>query len=222
MLKKNTLAISLWIIVVTLGLMLPAFQCKAASYRPDTSIRILSQYPDGSNSAPAQTQVWKIVPETLADGAMLLQFFLASAGSETAVCELEFSGAGRDGEVRWRGIGKETEKTCQNNFLLVPGFPAPCDVLPVNNPGDGYVYQDRNEAGGSVFIRKYQVTLQSVTPSEARANGWLDENTPDFSGLVMVTAVDQRGETAVRQLWPINGSWWIYEETPQRRSRRIY
>ena len=222
MLIKNNLPYTLLLIIVTLGLMLPATKCPAAAYRPDTSITIISQYPADTASSPAQTQVWKIVPETLPGGSVRLDFSLETSGTLTAVCELELSGTGRNGGIRWRGIGKDIEKVSDNGFLLMPGFPAPCDVLPVNDPGEGYVYQDRNEAGGSVFIRKYQVTVRSVGLPEATANGWLDENTPDFSGLVMVTAVDQRGETAVRQLWPVDGSWWIYEETPQRHSRRVF
>jgi hypothetical protein len=34
----------------------------------------------------------------------------------------------------------------------------------------------------------------------------------------MVTVTDEKGRLVVRQLWPAGGAWWIYEETPLRRS----
>jgi hypothetical protein len=34
----------------------------------------------------------------------------------------------------------------------------------------------------------------------------------------MVTVTDEKGRLVVRQLWPAAGAWWLYEETPLRRS----
>jgi hypothetical protein len=34
----------------------------------------------------------------------------------------------------------------------------------------------------------------------------------------MVAVSDEKGRPVVKQLWPAGGSWWLYEETPLRRS----
>ena len=45
---------------------------------------------------------------------------------------------------------------------------------------------------------------------------------PDPPGPIMVTVTDEKGRLAVRQLWPADGAWWLYEETPLRRSWLIH
>jgi hypothetical protein len=52
--------------------------------------------------------------------------------------------------------------------------------------------------------------------------GWIKGEAPGTSDLIMVTVTDVKGQRVVRQLWPSDGSWWLYEETPVRRSWLIY
>jgi hypothetical protein len=120
-------------------------------------------------------------------------------------------------------MGKSGEKRSRTGLLLAPGFPAPCDVLPVG-PGvdSGAAYEERSEAGGRVFSRTYRVFFHSFTVGEAKANGWIREEAPGIPGLMMITVTGEKGRPVVKQLWPAEGSWWLYEETPVRRSWLIH
>lgn len=199
-----------------------ASECLAFFYRPAEAVCILSEYAAFNDSAPPRTQVWKVVPEQLPEGAMRLRFFPEAAAEKDPVCELELPPFGSAGEIWWKGIGRSGEKRSKTGLLLAPGFPAPCDVLPVGEKDEGRVYQEKSEAGGSVFIRRYLVSTEVFTVAEATARGWIKGEESGISELIMVTAADETGRLAVRQLWPADGSWWLYEETPLRRSWLIH
>ena len=208
--------------MAVLGLLTLASECRAFFYRPAEAVCILSEYAAFSDSAPPHTQVWKVLPELTPDGAVRLRFFPEAVAERDAVCELYLAPFGSSGEIIWKGIGKSAEKRSTTGLLLAPGFPAPCDVLPVGEKDEGRVYQEKTQAGGSVFIRRYLVSTEVFTVTEAKARGWIKGEESGISGLIMVTVTDEKGRLAVRQLWPADGSWWLYEETPLRRSWLIH
>ncbi len=220
MINKNKVFTFLSILMAFIGLLAGAIECPAAFYRPDGTIQILSEYSGIDAPNPSGTRHWTVIPVTTTDGKVTMGFYLKDASPQQAICQLTFAATGSD-RIQWQGIENISPKISDDGFLLVPGFPAPCDVLPVGDISEQGLYQDRNEAGGSVFVKSYQVTTRPVTPAEAVDSGWINDTMPDVGALVMVTATDKRGETVVRQLWPVNGAWWIYEETPIRRSWRI-
>jgi len=218
--KKNRLIRRGAICIAAIALAALAGECPASPYRPAAAVSILSEYPGCEARARHRTQVWKVVPEGAPDGATLLRFFLEASSEAAAVCELRLPPPGSAGEIRWEGMGRSGQKKSGTGLLLAPGFPAPCDVLPVG-PGEGggsREYGERIEAGGRVFSRKYRVSFHPVTVGEARAMGWIRAEEPDSAGLIMVTATDEKARPVVKQLWPADGSWWLYEETPLRRS----
>jgi hypothetical protein len=218
--KINVIQTSL--VFMALLALLVASECLGFFYRPAAAVSILSEYAAFNDSAPPHTQVWKVVPELTPDGAATLQFFPEAAAETAAVCELYLSPFDSAKDISWKGIGKSGEKRSDTGLLLVPGFPAPCDVLPVGERDEGRVYQEKSEAGGSVFTRRYLVSSAAFCVAEAKARGWIREEAPGISGLIMVTVTDEKGRLAVRQLWPADGSWWLYEETPLRRSWLIH
>ena len=114
--------------------------------------------------------------------------------------------------------GKTGQKKSGAGILLVPGFPAPCDVLPVGAQDSGTLYEEKAEAGGRVFSQRYRVSSAAVNIGEAKTMGWIRAEDPGRAGLVMVSVSDEQGRPVVKQLWPADGSWWLYEETPVRRS----
>ncbi len=115
-------------------------------------------------------------------------------------------------------MGKTGQKKSDTGLLLVPGFPAPCDVLPIGRQDSGRTYEERSEAGGRVFSRTYRISFAAFAVDEAKARGWIRAEDPGKAGLIMVALTDDRGRPVVMQLWPADGSWWLYEETPLRRS----
>jgi hypothetical protein len=66
------------------------------------------------------------------------------------------------------------------------------------------------------------VTFDTVSVTEARSMGWIKAANPGQAGLIMVAVTDGKGRPVVKQLWPADGSWWIYEETSLRRSWLIH
>jgi hypothetical protein len=216
---KNRVIPSGAVLLALIGLLMLADECRAFPYRPVAAVSLLSEYPASKDSAPPHTQVWKVVPEVGPDGASILRFFLEASAEAVPVCELRLPSPGAAGEIRWEGMG---QKKSGADILLLPGFPAPCDVLPVGR-GDGVrEYEERIEAGGRVFSKIYRVSFAAFGVAEAKAAGWIRMEAPGNAGLIMVTVTDEKGRPVVKQLWPADGSWWLYEETPLRRSWFIH
>ncbi|MEW6077226.1 MAG: hypothetical protein AB1724_05415 [Thermodesulfobacteriota bacterium] len=218
MINHNSLPRSGFVFLLSVILTMIAIECPADFYRTGTAASIASEYTAMNDASPPQTQVWKVMPESAADGSMSLGFFMEAVAGAQAVCEVILPPSGADGLIRWRGP-QNAEKTSDTGLLLCPGFPAPCDIIPIDARDDGRMYQEIIRAGDSAFTRTYTISSETVSIDEARTNGWIRAGSPNVAGdLVMVRVNDDRGRLAVRQLWPANGSWWIYEETPQRRS----
>ncbi|MBN2437445.1 MAG: hypothetical protein JXL20_02475 [Deltaproteobacteria bacterium] len=207
-----------FILMAMFGLLTLASDCRAFFYRPAAALSILSEYASLNGSAPPHTQVWKIVPEAGPDGAATLRFFQEAAAGSDAVCVLILPPSGSVGEIIRKEIGKSGEKRSVTGLLLAPGFPVPCDVLPLGEKESGRVYMEKVEAGGRVFSRSYRVAFDGFRIGEAKAMGWIRGGEPGAAELIMVTVTDEKGRLSVRQLWPAGGSWWLYEETPLRRS----
>jgi len=210
------------ILLAVIGLLALAGECGAFPYRPPAALSIVSEYVVLKGSSPSHTQVWKVVPEAGSDGASILRFFQEASEKAVSLCELSLPTPGTAGEILWAGMGRSAQKKSGAGILIVPGFPAPCDVLPVGQGDSGAVYEERSEAGGRVFSKSYHVAFKTFSVSQAKALGWIRVEDPGITGLVMVTVTDGKERPVVKQLWPADASWWLYEETPLRRSWLIY
>jgi len=199
-----------------IALLMLADDCRAFPYRPSETLNLLSEYHD---SVPPHSRVWKVVPESGSSGASILRFFTSISAETGAACELRLPSPGSAGDIQWEG--KSGQKKIVSGILLLPGFPAPCDILPIGLGGGG-VYEEKSEAGGRVFSRSYRVTFDAVSFAEAKSMGWVKVENPGQAGLIMVAVTDGKGRPVVKQLWPADGSWWIYEETSLRRSWLIH
>jgi hypothetical protein len=212
------------ILPAVIGLLILALagECWAFPYRPAAALSIVSEYAALNNAAPPHTQVWKVVSEAEPGGASIVRFSLEASAAAGPLCEVALPAPGAAGEIRWEVMGKNGQKKSGVDILLVPGFPAPCDVLPVGQGANGGVYAERTEAGGRVFSKSYRVSYAAFSVGEAKAMGWIRVEDPGKTGLIMVTVTDEKGRLVVKQLWPADASWWLYEETPLRRSWLIY
>jgi hypothetical protein len=210
------------IVLAAIVMMIFAGECPAFPYRPAAAVSIQSEYSAFKSSARPNTQVWRVVPETGPAGATILRFFLEATAEATALCEIRLPAPGAPGEIQWSGAAKTGQKKTGRGILLLPGFPAPCDVLPVGTKDSSAVYTEKTEAGGRVFSKTYRVAVEAVSDDAAKAMGYLRAEVPGRAGLVMVSVIDEAGRPVVKQLWPADGAWWLYEETPVRRSWLIY
>ena len=184
----------------------------------ESEIRVRSEY-RGSGSIPGRSEIWEIRSVRISEGKRVISFY--SETSEDPLCSLVISSSGGVNTVAWQGKNG-LRKNGTEGFLMVPGYPAPCDRVPVFAEDDVRIFEEKTEAGGRTFISRYQVSSKAVSPGEARANNWVrDEFSASLDLLRMVTVADRQGQLVVRQLWPMNAQWWIYEETPDRQSRVI-
>lgn len=220
--RKNKVMHSGAALLAVIGLLMLAGECRAFPYRPAAALSILSEYAAFKDSAPPKTQVWKVVPQVGSDGASILRFFLEASAEAVTVCELSLPSPGAAGDIQWKGMGQSGQKKSGAGILLLPGFPAPCDVLPVGRGDRAGAYEERIEAGGRVFAKSYRVSFAAFSVADAKAMSWIRVEDPGKAGLIMVTVTAENGRPVVKQLWPADGSWWLYEETPLRRSWLIH
>ncbi|MCP4113688.1 MAG: hypothetical protein GY749_50540 [Desulfobacteraceae bacterium] len=195
----------------------------AFSFPPDNGFKIVSEsISPGISSAAASSRTWEVIPAVSSDGSRVLKFLTdkASRVSEP-FCTLKINMS--SGKVEYRETGKRRKKTGTKNLLIMSGYPAPCDILPVSQEESEKTYEEKYEAGGRVFVRKYKVKSENVSLEHAVKNGWIRKDSSiKPAGLRMITVTNRQGRLEVKQLWPAEGTWWIYEETPYRRSWLVY
>ena len=144
-------------------------------------------------------------------------------GSEDPVVLLEYDQGGRLQRVEKR-IGWGDKKLRVIEIALAPivlseGFPVPYDNLA---PHDDTITEAviRKQAGGVTFSYKVTREIRDISLDEAMAENMVDEQMPGNltgKGLRLITV--RKGDSLlVRQLWPGGALWWVYEETPLRRS----
>jgi hypothetical protein len=214
--RINKVIRSSGILMAAIAMLMLTDDCRAFPYRPSETLNLFSEYHD---SVPPHSRMWKVVPESGSSGASILRFFTDISAETAAVCELRLPSPGSLGDIYWEA--KSGQKKIVSGILLLPGFPAPCDVLPISLR-ESKVYEEKSEAGGRVFSRSYRVTFEAVSVAEARSMGWVKVENTGQAGLIMVAVTDGKGRPVVKQLWPADGSWWIYEETSLRRSWLIH
>jgi hypothetical protein len=205
-------------LLVAMGLLLHVTGLGAFPYLSESRIRIVSEYSPSDGSVHVHSQAWEVVQEVAIDGRYVLKFYSAASGSAVPLCELKIPSHGDVDEIEWLWPEREQKKISANGLLIVQGFPAPCDILPIDQNEPDKIYEDRIQAGGRIFLKRYRVFRRGVNLEEAKENGWLRKAIHEPADLQMITVVDERNHLVVKQLWPTNGSWWIYEESPYRRS----
>jgi hypothetical protein len=194
-----------------------AFRVSAAEpYHVSAEIRILSEYAAEKAPLPPSTEIWRVGLMQKTDHAWGLSFFLDEGASGSAICKVTLSPGTVGRNIEFQAPGME-EGTFED-IMILSNFPAPCDVLPVKTNAEDRVYTQRRSAGGARFMTQYRIVRKEVAPEEAMKKGWIKEELPIQAPLTMISVVDDRGRVVVKQLWPRNGEWWLYEENDYRRS----
>jgi hypothetical protein len=107
-------------------------------------------------------------------------------------------------------------------FFLSDGFPLPYDDLNIeDNSITEAVY--KKQAGGVSFAFKLNRKMITVSASDAAKANMID---PGFQGIyegapLTFVTVTENTRLKVKQLWRPGERWWIYEETPFRKSWRL-
>lgn len=214
----------------------------AFPYHPDPHVTIETEYAAAASFQATGPKTWQ-VRASREQGAIILNVY--SAGTETPFCTLTIPEAGAPGRIVLTEPRGRLERSSDNGLFIQPGYPAPVNILPLHQPEPEKFYDEKRTAGGRVFVRRYRVLVEPVSWETALKNGWIKEASdpnsrdkqaarspapsgdkypesfPDTRTLRMVTVEDDTRTMVVRQLWREGDSWWTYEETLFKHSRRV-
>ena len=80
------------------------------------------------SSSETRSRNWNVVMETSSEDSVNLKFF--PEGSDNVLCEIYKNGDDIQFTSRIRNM------TSSNGLLVLPAFPAPCDILPLHEEKD--------------------------------------------------------------------------------------
>ena len=144
-------------------------------------------------------------------------------GSEAPVVLLEYDQSGPLQRVeKWIGLGDKKIRVIESRLspiVLSEGFPVPYDDLA---PHDDTIKEAviKKQAGGVTFSYKAARETRDISVNEAMTENIIDEQMAGkLTGKALRLVIVRKGDALlVRQLWPEGALWWVYEETPIRKS----
>ena len=207
-----------FIIIFALLLISIAWENLFSSEIVSGEFTVLSQYESTETKQSPRLKRWTIFIDEAETGSKTLAFYPYRPRAVKPFCTIALDAARPDGSIVWHGNTKSRTKTTSNGVMVLPGYPIPCDIIPPNRGTEDFSFYDRVTAADRVFVKQYHLSYRMVHQDEAMKEGWIKESAPPSSSLEMRTVVDDEGNLIVRQLWPESGLWWVYEETPYRRS----
>lgn len=205
--------------ITVLFFLLYSFPLQAEPYRPLQSLLIETELQStGNGSAQDQTIKYRVDLDTTTPKAQLLNFYAADS-REQILCRFTFH---EDGSTTWQKTTNSLPQDIQQPILVNPGFPLPVDILPVATQSElEQVYEVQTSSGGRTFKNSYTVTITEVDFDVVLEKGWLRVmRTPDTE-FRLFTVSNAQEKILAKQLWPVGGDWWLYEESPFRKSWRI-
>jgi hypothetical protein len=192
------------------------------AYFPNGNIEIETINFDDDGNTILNRQAWMIKSYPTEDSSIRLEFLPIGIDIPTAICEIVIKKEALRKTIIWQGKEGQNELYGENGFLPVLGYPVPCDVLPVYQTEPEKEYLLYKKVGGTTFAERYIVKKEDTDPGSSIKNGWIkNEDDADSMDLMTITVYDNDKNLVVMQLWKKNSAWWLYEETPYRRSWRI-
>jgi hypothetical protein len=179
------------------------------AYHPLEPLHILSKYRTSGSSGPSQTLNWIVSTEDLPT-YRTLDFFLP--GGQKPLCTLMLSLEKHPLKIEWQALGERKQRVFET-LMVLPDFPAPCDILPSVSGENTQTFKTRREAGGRWFVTTYRVVRQEVDLQEVLRQGWVHAGVKIQGPFYFLKVLDSSGDMVLRQLWEYNGNWWLYEES---------
>lgn len=216
-----------WFLLPLLLSASPASGVTAMPYQPDRQVTIETEYAAASPSPSMPPRTWRI-RATPGKGEVILAAY--PAGTDIPFCTITLPDAGAPGRIVLSEPRGRQERSSDNGLFVLPGHPAPVNILPVEQAEAEKFYDEKRTAGGRVFVKRYRVFQEAVSEETALQKGWIPKDAgtgiagqsrPETRPLRVVTVEDDSRTPVVRQVWREGDSWWIYEETPFKRSRRV-
>lgn len=192
---------------------------------PDTApggeFLIRSQYRMNPDAAWRKETVWRFAVK---DASIAV----TAEGATEATATLTYGDDGRLKEVvtalpggheKQFGGGLRSE---DGSIFLSDGFPVPFDDLYPENVMEGDITLKKS-AGGMRFSEKMRKKRVEMDERKALALGMVAPEMADGikEKTLQMIVLEKNGVPLVSQLWCKDDSWWIFEETPLRKSWRI-
>ena len=222
---KNTNIIirSCFIFFAALAICQIGIDCSASEFfYPDGNVEIETLYFKNDGETITNKQIWQVIVKSEGDNTVILEFIQSGGDLSTSLCEVIIEKEDGERRIVWKSNDGKKELHGNNGFLPVGGYPVPCDMLPVYQKEPEKEYVLYKKVAGATFAERYTVKIENVDAKTAQNNGWIksDGNT-DSLDFMTVSAYNSDKKPVVKQLWEKNSDWWLYEETPYRRSWRI-
>ncbi len=212
---------------ILIFLMFSCLTCKVeagGAYCPDHPIFIESELGSRDDSQRGETASWIVKASSFSDkGGCELSFYLADISKASPICRiiLDKDDGRRIAKIEFYKGDMEKPRLFQE-IMVLPGFPAPCSILPISEASEGRFFTQKDMAGNAVFVHTYEISHNEVSLDQAVRQGWIrcdvDSTTPS---LELVEVRDRDGRLILRQLWTHDDDWWLYEERFGRRSWRV-
>jgi hypothetical protein len=213
--KKIAYHICLWALL-TIG-----YGSLLAEEATGQCVSIFSQYFSEGDLRLISEQRWSACTMMTEKGKSETLFKTDNAEGKT-FCRVLKERQEKETLVQWDEMRSSRRMKGENGFLIVPGYPVPCDMLPVEAIKEDGVYAIEQTAGNRSFLRKYRIAVEEIKAAEAIDAGMIQKGILVPKTLRMITVLDDKEKMVLRQLWPIaDASWWIYEETGVRKSWRL-
>lgn len=147
-------------------------------------------------------------------------------GSDEPVIVLTYDPTGRLKQVE-KSILRgnrflEVKEHPQGPIVLSEGFPVPFDDLSPFDESRNHINISR-KAGGMTFSYRVTREITGISPCDAVSSGMVDQGIAATIGVqnLRLITIRKAGAFVVRQLWADGDVFWLYEETPVRRSWRV-
>lgn len=203
------------------ALFLPLIVTAASFYQPSRPVELVTEVTVGEMTESSALSRISVIP--VDDAGEPYKLKVLDAESRDQFGQLVFF---RSGAVKWMTDSKTCNGYSDDSLLILPGSTLPVDVLPVRNlleSPDPLLYEFRRTVRGQTFEDRISLTVASVSSSMARREQWIREGDPNPAApLFLIEAKDvETGDLIVRQLWSHATAWWLFEQTPFRRSWRV-
>ncbi|GEM_PF-5192344 len=209
MLKKQMIALTM----ATILLLLLCCVGTVTAGRSVGFVSLRSVYLSPDASGWGQEQVWRL---DLTDPANVQVY---SSAQTTPVMLLRYTADQRLRAVTVYGDTMHSRKlVCSDNAVaLSHGYPVPYDDLGHHGCGVEKKVTDRRSVAGLVIAASYTMVTAPAPDAEEYVSDEI-KGKVDLADVYWINLQDDTGTTVLRQLWSPQLGWWLYEQTPQRRS----
>ena len=206
-------------LIVLFSSLLFSVALHAAPYRPSQPVLLETELQSTeSASTQHQTKHYRVELDAPTPNVQLLNFYTATSEGNL-LCRFTFQD---DGTTTWQKTDKGLPQPIRQALFLSPGFPLPVDILPVASQVEQTKnYEIQTTSGGRIFKNSYTVEISEVLLDSAMENGWIKKEVPLDTKFLLFSVTTTQQKIISKQLWPVGGEWWLYEETPFRKSWRI-